>query len=157
VHEQLLAERLAHLPRETGGFLVGRRRGAHIEVTRATLQAPDDVATRASFERVDASHTTLAVDAWNQDAGLSGLVGDWHSHPIGGARPSGMDERAWRKLVAAERAPVVGLILGDGEVAVYLARLKWTRLTVTRCDLMEETDQDLVFGELGKGGRLWST
>jgi integrative and conjugative element protein (TIGR02256 family) len=153
LHEDLLADRLAHLPRETGGFLIGQRRGPHIEVTTATRQAVDDVATRVSFERADPSHTNLAVDAWTQDGGLSGLVGDWHSHPTGGPHPSGLDERAWRKLATAERAPVVGLILGEGSTALYLARLRWMRFTVVRCDLVEETEIDLVFRARSLGGK----
>ena len=38
-------QREQHLPRETGGFLIGERRGPHIEITDLTQQGNGDVAT----------------------------------------------------------------------------------------------------------------
>ena len=142
-----MIERAASLPYETGGYLIGRRRGAHIEVTSATFQGPGDLATRTSFDRADPSHTTRAVEAWEQDRGFSNVVGDWHSHPQGAAIASSTDEHAWRTLARAEKARIAGLVLGGGSVAVYVAAPRWSGIAISRCFLVEDGETELVFSD----------
>ncbi len=144
--ERLALLRKESLPTETGGYLIGRRRGRHIEVTNATTQGTQDIATRISFERVDNSHAVQAVDEWNKDRGFSGVVGDWHSHPIGTGVASAMDEQAWRTLARAEHKAIAGLIFGEKTMSVYLAVPRWASFSISRCVLIEETDSDFAFG-----------
>jgi len=136
--------RAARLPLETGGYLIGRRRGVHLEILSATYQGAHDIATRTSFDRADRAHTAQAVAAWRADDGLSDVVGDWHSHPTGAASPSGTDLRAWRQLAHAKCAPVAGLILGDGALSVYLTAARGWPLMV-RLVAIEETATACVF------------
>lgn len=146
VVENLSTERQRHLPDETGGFLIGLRRGKHIEVTDATYQGPTDRATRYSFERLDPGHERKAAAAWEGRDGLASIIGDWHSHPVGYAEPSGTDRHAWRVLAASVKAPVIGIIMADrGPPGVFLTG--WTRplLHLRQCVLIEETADELVF------------
>lgn len=140
---ELKAARTAGLPLETGGFLIGRRRGAHLEVTQATYQGVNDVATRTSFDRADRAHTASAVSAWRADAGLSDVVGDWHSHPSGAGAPSDTDLRAWWTLAQAKRRPIVGLILGDETLSLHMANFRDRR--IVRLASIEETATETVF------------
>lgn len=140
----LEAARATRLPLETGGFLIGRRRGVHLELTRATYQGVYDIATRTSFDRADRAHTDQAVAAWRADKGLSDVVGDWHSHPIGAASPSTTDLHAWHRLAQVKRRPVVGVILGDGTFSVFLTAVRGA-LTSVRLVAIEETDAERVF------------
>ncbi|PXA86547.1 hypothetical protein DMC47_34410 [Nostoc sp. 3335mG] len=115
-------ERARHLPLETGGFLIGTRRGPHIDVTGYTDQGPDDVATRTSFERLCASHRARIHAAWKASGHVESLVGDWHSHPIGSANPSSIDCSAWRTLVRTSGKTMVGVVDAGAEIpSVYLA------------------------------------
>lgn len=144
LRDRLMLERAANLPAETGGYLMGRRRGKHLEALCATFQGPEDIATRRSFDRADPGHARRAVEAWLDDKTLSGIIGDWHSHP-GPATASSTDEHAWRTLARSERAPVVGIIVGEDALAVYVAGPSYGRVVISRCRIVEETDADMVF------------
>lgn len=141
----MLQERLARLPNETGGFLLGHRRRGHIEIVEATLQAKMDRASETSFERIDLNHRHRAEAVWESSGGRIGLVGDWHTHPFGPPRPSAADRNAWRQLVSSIQENGVGIILAEGEPGVFVAPLRWSLLGAKRCSLVEECDADLVF------------
>lgn len=145
----MLKERAARLPKETGGFLLGHRRGSHIEIVEATLQAKMDLASETSFERIDLHHRHRAEAVWEWSAGRIGLVGDWHTHPFGPPLPSMADRNAWRKLVASIRGNGVGIILAEGEPGVFVAPRRWSLLGAKQCTLVEECDADLVFEVAG--------
>lgn len=145
----MLQERLARLPKETGGFLLGHRRGSHIEIVEATLQAKMDQASETSFERIDLHHQHRAEAVWESSGGRIGLVGDWHTHPFGSPRPSAADRSAWRQLVSSIRGNGVGIILAEGEPGVFVAPRRWNLLGAKQCSLVEECDADLVFEVAG--------
>lgn len=115
------SQREQHLPRETGGFLIGERRGPHIEVTGLTQQGNGDVATHHSFERNCLSHREAIHQAWRRSDGTRSLVGDWHSHPRGTADASSVDVAAWRTLARVSKRPVVGIIDGGAFPHTYFA------------------------------------
>jgi len=117
VHQQ----REEHLPRETGGFLIGERRGPHIQITGLTHQGQGDIATRTSFERGCSSHREAIHRAWRLSDGMQSLVGDWHSHPCGSADASSTDKSAWRTLARTSRRPIIGLIHAGGLRKIYFA------------------------------------
>lgn len=148
VANALAAERAQHLPNETGGFLLGARRGSTLEIVEFTPQGRGDVANHVSFERVDTQHQLRADKAWKAAKGLVGLVGDWHSHPTGLGSPSGQDRQAWRTLVATMNASAVGMIVVAGEVAVFGLWPSWRGLVVARLPLVIADGQDHVFGRL---------
>lgn len=142
---RLQQARALHLPNETGGFLLGRRYGVSIDITDATFQADGDKATPASFERSSPAHEGKAIAAWEQDNMLTGLVGDWHSHPSGIAAPSIIDRSAWAVLRNAVRIDVIGLILADGDDGLFWARKKWDGIAVRQCRRIEDEGETLVF------------
>jgi integrative and conjugative element protein (TIGR02256 family) len=114
-------QREYHLPRETGGFLIGERRGPHIEVTGITQQGSGDVGTHNTFDRSCASHREAIHRAWRDSGGMRSLVGDWHSHPTGTANASSMDFAAWRTLTRVSKRPMIGVIDAGALPQVYFA------------------------------------
>lgn len=142
----MLKQRVARLPKETGGFLLGRRRGSHIEIVEATLQAKMDRASETSFERIDLHHRHRAEAVWQSSEGRIGLVGDWHTHPCGPPVPSAADKSAWRQLVSSIQGDAVGIILAEGGPGVFVAPRRWSLLGARQCSLVEECEEDLVFG-----------
>lgn len=143
---RMRVERDDRLPRETGGFLLGLRRGSNIEVSEFTPQGAMDVAGPVSFERVDPEHQRRAIQAWERAEGMVGLVGDWHTHPAGQVDPSATDRSAWRTLVRSMHASGVGVILGAEEAAVFALSKDWRGLKVEQFVLLSQDHTDLVFG-----------
>lgn len=148
------------LPRETGGFLLGLRRGDHIEVTAATTEGPLDEASPVHFTRADPGHAERAASAWEESGGLVSLVGDWHSHPHGHGDPSSVDVGAWRELLrATSGAPVIGLVhAGLSPRTVVRCRRGRTGIVMERLGLVERTPADHCFAgdEVRSGRRGWS-
>lgn len=144
-------ERSNHLPRETGGFLIGLRRGDHIEVTDLTRQADGDIATSFSFERASASHRHAILAAWRRSGELESLVGDWHSHPDGARHASATDHRSWSKLVKVTGQPVVGLIdCGAVLPFAFSSAGRWLN-KVTELEKIEDAGDFVVFRARQRG------
>lgn len=116
---RIAALRMRHLPAETGGFLIGLRRLNHIEVTDLTEQQPGDRASPISFLRNGKGHAASITRSWRNSGKTLTVVGDWHSHPIGDATPSHLDQNAWRALAHALHRPVVGLIAGPQQMRLF--------------------------------------
>lgn len=140
-------ERVRHLPNETGGFLIGSRRGHHVEVTGLTIQGPGDVASRTTFERRCPSHAERINAAWRASGAIETMVGDWHSHPRGGAVPSEVDSHAWRQLIRSTGLPMVGIIdAGAAVPAVYLAAARQSPVGIA-LSLRQSDDEALFFSD----------
>ncbi len=144
--DRLREARLESLPAETGGFLIGFRRGEHVEVTDATFQGAADLASRFSFERVDPAHGQQVVRVWQASSGYCSLIGDWHSHPFGPAEPSSLDKAAWKRLARDTNGMIVGLIeAGHGQPGVFACRRRLLRGGVRRLTEVERTHADASF------------
>ena len=143
--DALVDQRTLRQPRETGGFLLGVRRGPHLEITHHTAQGWSDIATRSSFERRGAHHQRDAEAIWRRTVGEVGLIGDWHTHPVGSAEPSETDRRAWRQLLARQQLTGVGMILSPAEVRMFWLRRGLASVQVTEAPLQFDEDDDLVF------------
>lgn len=54
---------------ESGGILIGTRRGEHFEVTAATMPQISDKRSRFRFERVEKGHSDLLKRHWVESRG----------------------------------------------------------------------------------------
>ena len=90
-HNVIVAESRKRRVVETGGPLFGYRAGEDVVVTRAfgpgpkarhrpRSLVPDHEATQATINAVR-----------NESGGHESYLGEWHTHPLGPARPSGRD------------------------------------------------------------------
>jgi integrative and conjugative element protein (TIGR02256 family) len=97
---------------ESGGVLLGRRRGDHIEIIAVTEPGPGDIRQRAFFHRRDPSHQESAIRFWQESNGEVDYVGEWHTHPEFHPTPSHLDCEQWRKASLAYGKPLVVIIVG---------------------------------------------
>ncbi len=110
----LAASRAAH-PHEACGLLFGTREGASLEVASASVAANVAAEPRRRFE-VDPAHLVAAQRAARH--GGPAILGVWHSHPDGPARPSradraGVTDPDWVWIIVAP--PVIAAFLPDPE------------------------------------------
>ena len=98
---------------ESGGLLLGYRKGADLHVIGATYPSRWDRASRVLFQRSAKGHQRMAYDAWRQSGGTVDWIGEWHTHPGGIAAPSSIDLRSWSAIAAHRMAPMVFVILDD--------------------------------------------
>lgn len=103
---------LASSAPESGGILMGYRRGPHTHVTEATVPSRRDVQRRFGFFRHAAHHQRVALRRWKETDQTLDYVGEWHSHPEDNPAPSGTDLREWREIMAANARPMVFVIVG---------------------------------------------
>ncbi len=121
----------AALPNETGGILLGHRRGQEVIVERF-LEVPDEDATPTSYRRrhVEAQAALDALLAAEPPGSALGYVGEWHSHP-GRAGASRRDVKQLRESADQTGAPVALMVLlADGrswEPSAWIAIGRRTR------------------------------
>lgn len=126
----LNALRLAALPNETGGVLLGYHDfnvGAIVLVD--ALPAPSDShASPGSFERGTAGLAKAVRDVSARTAGIVGYVGEWHSHPSGhSAKPSRDDLIQLAELslgMHGDGLPALQLIVGESDIQVLQGMVK---------------------------------
>lgn len=126
----LRALRLAALPNETGGVLLGYHDfnvGAIVLVD--ALPAPSDSsASPGSFERGTSGLAKAVQDASARTAGIVGYVGEWHSHPRGhSARPSPDDLVQLAEISLGmhdDGLPALQLIVGESEIQVLQGKVR---------------------------------
>lgn len=123
--------RAEHLPRETGGVLLGYHDlniGA-IVVVDAMEAPPDSQSTGAFFERGVQGIVEAAKEAHRRTAGIVGYIGEWHSHPPGyRADPSRDDlyQLAYLAIgLSHDGMPAVTVIVGeDGDLQALMATVR---------------------------------
>lgn len=109
-HRQLTAQ-----APESGGILLGYRRGLHLHVTHATSPGPKDRAARVSFERKDPTHQNQARQAWEASNHTIDYLGEWHTHPEAMPSPSSTDRRAWDEILGRRKELYAFIIAGTLE------------------------------------------
>jgi len=106
-----LLARASHDGRETGGILLGHGpdREGLIEIAHVGDPGPR-AERRSDFFLRDLHHSRrLAAQAWLADG--SDWIGEWHTHPTGGPRPSLRDLRTYTRILTATPALEVFLAL----------------------------------------------
>jgi integrative and conjugative element protein (TIGR02256 family) len=83
---------------ESGGILLGLRRGAHLEVTNATVPTQFDKQSKFHFERDSKVHSHIATEMWRKSGGHITYIGEWHTHPENDPVPSSIDFHEWGKV-----------------------------------------------------------
>ncbi|WP_442682509.1 Mov34/MPN/PAD-1 family protein [Stenotrophomonas sp. JC08] len=98
---------------ESGGVLLGYRRGAHLHVTKATTPTIHDRCSRTSFERAAEGHQAAALEHWSSSSGTGDYLGEWHTHPQVHPAPSDTDLVEWKKILAGPNPQkMVFLVVG---------------------------------------------
>jgi integrative and conjugative element protein (TIGR02256 family) len=97
---------------ESGGILLGYRRGTHLHVTEATAPLLSDQASRTRFFRSAAPHQQAALARWRESGGTIDYLGEWHTHPEHHPTPSTIDKSGWMRICGKRRLPMLFVIAG---------------------------------------------
>jgi integrative and conjugative element protein (TIGR02256 family) len=97
---------------ESGGILLGYRRGPHLHVTEATAPLASDQASRTRFFRSAGPHQKAALARWRESGGSMDYLGEWHTHPECHPSPSTIDTRGWERICSTRKAPMLFVIAG---------------------------------------------
>lgn len=103
---------------ESGGILLGYRRGEHLHVVDATEPHPRDRRSRFGFHRKESYHQSMAVRKWTESGQKMDYLGEWHTHPEQLPTPSSTDIRSWLDITDNKTNPMVFLIIGISNVWV---------------------------------------
>ncbi len=109
---------------ESGGLILGYRRGPHLEVIDITVPLPNDISRRAYFERCDYGHESYAHERWVKSNKMIDYLGEWHTHPEDIPNPSLLDRREWLKLTRLRVSSLFFLIIGTSGVWVGVGHEK---------------------------------
>lgn len=97
---------------ESGGILLGYRRGSHLHVTEATAPLVSDQASRTHFFRAAAPHQQAALVRWRESGGIMDYLGEWHTHPEHSPSPSTIDTGGWQRICSKRKTPMLFVIAG---------------------------------------------
>lgn len=128
---------------ESGGLLLGYRKGTDLHIVDATFPSRWDRASRTMFHRSSIGHRRKAFRAWRSSSGTIDWIGEWHTHPGGTAWPSSIDLKSWATIAIRRKAPMVFMILDDQEQ--YLG-VQTDRTLRPFNRFLEESDTAILFG-----------
>lgn len=129
VESQLRELRIAALPNETGGVLLGYYdfNINSVVVVCGLPSPPDSKSTPEMFERGIRGLADAVNEATERTAGMVGYVGEWHSHPANhSATPSGHDIVQLLHLafgMADDGLPALQLIVGEHDTQIIQGRV----------------------------------
>jgi integrative and conjugative element protein (TIGR02256 family) len=148
VLDEMKAEARQRFPEESGGVLLGYRYPGRRHPVRIIGQigpGPNARHRRHRFEPDGAWQAEEIARAYAESGRRLAYLGDWHSHPNGGGRPSGLDRataRAISKCDGARAPQPFVLILHGGRMEWSIASYSYRRRRLGRASL------HLVAGEV---------
>ncbi|WMY79101.1 SAVED domain-containing protein [Citricoccus sp. I39-566] len=118
-YETISFETANHLPRETGGILLGYQENGTIVATHAMV-VEGQGATTNKYVRDDIRADELLQEFLEQrtDDDPIGYVGEWHSHPAPSG-PSTIDHAAMRATAKVNSAPIALLVFAPGATGAF--------------------------------------
>jgi integrative and conjugative element protein (TIGR02256 family) len=125
LREKLCKIRMSHLPKETGGVILGYvdQKLRHIYVVDALNAPSDSDADRTGFTRGVSGLKVALDDVAQWTANIVHYIGEWHSHPaFASAYPSSIDRALIKQLADSlelDGQPALMIIVGStGEISV---------------------------------------
>lgn len=107
---------------ESGGILLGRRRGKHLEVLLATEPGLHDKRSTYLFLREAEDHAEVAQQVWLKGDRQIDYLGEWHTHPQAVPIPSRIDRAEWCKLIQQrpDKTTLLMIVVGTKRLRVEL-------------------------------------
>lgn len=97
--------------KESGGVIIGERRGKHLVVRMISIPNQDDIRKRNFVDRIGAHHQKVVNKAFEDTDGTWQYLGEWHTHPEDYPSPSGTDLKSWNTNLKSND-PFVLIIVG---------------------------------------------
>lgn len=118
-YETIASETANHLPRETGGILLGYQENGTIVATHALVVEGQGTTTNR-YVRDDVGANKLLKEFLEQraDDDPTGYIGEWHSHPSPSG-PSPVDHTAMRATAKVSSSPIALLVFAPGETDAF--------------------------------------
>jgi len=118
-YETIASETAHHLPRETGGVLLGYQENDTIVATHALVVEGQGTTTNR-YVRDDVRANRLLKEFLDQraDDDPTGYIGEWHSHPSP-SDPSPVDHEAMRAIAKISSNPIALLVFAPGETDTF--------------------------------------
>lgn len=141
-------ESARRFPEETGGVLLGYsdESGFEIVIEHAIGPGPEASHARTYFLPDQNFHEQEIARIYSTSGRMSTYLGDWHSHPAGGAYLSKTDRKTLERISRAETArfprPLMALLAGpEWEITIWRGSLQptllWGRsLSLHRCNVV---------------------
>lgn len=104
---------------ESGGVLVGERRGPHFVITDLTIPMPTDVRGHVSIRRSPSGHVDFIERSVSESNGRLSYCGEWHTHPQRHPSPSQTDINTWIRLNRELGIPMINIIAGTVSISAY--------------------------------------
>ncbi len=98
--------------KESGGILIGERRGRYWVVTDITTPMKGDIQSRGQFVRQDPGHIKVSKRISKRSKNIQTYMGEWHTHPQLTPQPSSVDLASWKSIKIEKGSSLVFLILG---------------------------------------------
>jgi len=130
------SRQVAPASKESGGILLGARRGPHLEITDLTTPFPKDIRRRTFFDRCDPKHHRYALRQWKNNGQKIGYLGEWHTHPENKPSPSHLDTREWMSVIDSQKPHLIFVIVGISGIWLGLG----TQSGITRCNIFLSDD-----------------
>lgn len=120
--ETIASETSQHLPRETGGILLGYHEDGTVVVTHAlAVSGTESSSDRYIRDDVLANAALGAFLAQRTADDPVGYVGEWHSHPAP-CGPSSIDDASLRAIAKVSDRPIALLVYAPGGAQTFFGR-----------------------------------
>ncbi|MCS5721494.1 SAVED domain-containing protein [Herbiconiux sp. CPCC 203407] len=118
-YETIASETANHLPRETGGILLGYQENGSIVATHAMVVEGRESTTNR-YVRDDVRANDLLKEFLEQRSvdDPTGYIGEWHSHPFP-SEPSPVDHAAMRAIAKGSSNSIALLVFAPGETDTF--------------------------------------
>lgn len=104
---------------ESGGVLIGQRKGQHFHIKQLTFPMTGDVRSRFGIRRSARRHNSIIQQAIKSSGGEYWYLGEWHTHPQRIPTPSNTDFATWKRIYNEIKIPIVCLIGGSEAIVAY--------------------------------------
>lgn len=95
---------------ESGGVIIGERRGNSFVVKNVTTPSKDDYSSRFGFIRRFFHHQQAVITANKSSGGTSNYLGEWHTHPENIPSPSSIDFKNWNACLRRHQPCLVAIV-----------------------------------------------
>lgn len=108
--------------REAGGILIGRENAGNtnLVIEFVTEPMPKDKSSRCRFLRKDIGHIEFFKKLYNENEGIYGYIGEWHTHPENIPHYSAIDSNNWKSIgKKMKNRKQYHLIAGIQEIGIW--------------------------------------
>lgn len=103
---------------ESGGVLIGQRKGRHFHIKQLTFPMTGDIRSRVGITRSTENHNSIIQQSIKSSGGEYWYLGEWHTHPQRIPIPSSTDFNTWNKIYREIQIPFICIIAGtEGLIA----------------------------------------